>query len=308
MEKSVTTFNKRLIKVSLMLIALSVFVSAVAMTQVVKADAAISLSPIGGVAGKVVNIKGDGFGDRTMVAISVGATEVTRTNSTFDGQIATYFYVPNIRYGMYTVTAVEKKYDRIAKTWTTTGNSATARFNVMPSGSSADASTPQPSTPSDTSITPIIPSTPSGTTIAGGEGDLGPLTIGLVAVALVAIFVPATAFYLRSSKRKSGYDDARPETPYDTPTLPPAPSRYQSTTGSAPSSYTSKQFSRPSVSTPYRQQSSFSSPTSRPFSGSRYSPSSSFSRPTTGTKICHSCHKAVRSDYSVCPYCHKVLR
>jgi hypothetical protein len=317
LEKHVGFSHERLIRVSLILLFLSILISVGAITQTVKAqDPTIKLNPVGGGVGRSVEVTADGFGlgqmrkGHNVLIVYFGTIgEVTRMHTTAPGTYTASFNVPDVPRGGYTVKATEWIFDPQTGSWTIEGNSASAKFTVITSGTS----TSPPSSEGEESTW----WDPGGTPIVASEGDLGPLTIGLIAVALVAIFVPATALYLRGSKRNRVYDDERPESPYYKPETPSAPNRYQATTRSYQPSYRSQQLTRPTVTPKYRQQPSYGyysqpsrpySTTRRPYSTTSYAQPSSYSRPTPHTMICHNCHKAVSDDYNICPHCHKRLR
>jgi hypothetical protein len=174
--------------------------------------------------------------------------------------------------------------------------------------------TPKPSpvvSPSPTEIPWNFPSynPTQSPTVKGGFWS--PLTIGIVVVALVAFAVPAVFFYTRRGKQKILLDEERP---FNSPEFPAASnrstvsSRYSQS--SYQSSYQSQQSSKPTETTRYGQQPSYSyrQQQSNPSVTTRSTQTSSYSRPPPYTKICPHCKRGVRNDQNICPYCDKRLR
>jgi hypothetical protein len=142
----------------------------------------------------------------------------------------------------------------------------------------------------------IRPTTQSG-------GFWSPLTIGLVAVALVAFLVPVTFFYMRHGKQKPLLDEkpsfntqARPAS-----TSSPVASRYQS-------SYGSQQYGKPTQTLRYGQVSNSRQQPPNPYSTARSTRTSSISRPPAYSKTCPHCKRGIRNDQNVCPYCYKKIK
>ena len=139
------------------------------------------------------------------------------------------------------------------------------------------------------------------------EGFWSPITIGIVAVALVAFTIPAAFFYTRRGKQKMLLDEMRqPEFP-SASNRSAATSRY--TQSSYQSSYQSQQSSKTPVTTRYGQTSSYGYRPQQSSSSvtTRSAQTSSYSRPSAYTKFCPHCKRAVRNDQNVCPHCDKRL-
>ena len=132
-----------------------------------------------------------------------------------------------------------------------------------------------------------------------------PLTIGIVAVAVVAFAIPVAFFFLRRGKAEPL---PKQETPIKTPERPmpnsPVSSRYPSY------SYSSQQTTRPGQPTRYGSMSSYRQQPPSPYSTTtvRSPPSSSVSRPAPYSKTCPNCKRAVSNDRNVCPYCYKRIK
>jgi hypothetical protein len=305
LEKSIATFHKSLIKVSLILLGLSILVSAIAVTQTVEAQTPILfLNPRSGPAGTDVLLTStEGFGSGTWVSVTFGQQQVITTRTTGGGKISASFRVPNVTSGVYPVTVTERITDSQGRV--VTGISAYAKFTVGESSGTSDDTT----TPSDgDSSTPdwVFPDDQT----SGASGGFDPLWIGLIAVVAIVILVPVTAFYLRSSRGGKGYEEERPMGPYDRPGAPSAPNVYQEPARGYQPSYRSQQPAGPTGTPQYRQVPSYGSGSqpSRPFSTARYARPSSYGRQTMDTKICRYCKQPVRGDYNICPFCNRRLK
>ena len=173
-------------------------------------------------------------------------------------------------------------------------------------------SSPSPSPAPEATEAPWIYPTnqPTKIPIVKSGGFWSPLTIGIVAAALVAFSVSAALFYVRRGKRKMLFDEERrfnTQEPPATSNRSAVISRYNQ---SYQSSYQSQQPARPTQTSRYRQPSSYShSPQSSSSSVTTPSTqSSSYSQPAPYTKICSHCKRTVRDDQNICPYCDKRLK
>lgn len=186
---------------------------------------------------------------------------------------------------------------------------------TFPPATPTPSPSPKPSfapSPSPSEIPWIFPTYhPTTNPTVGSGGFWSPLTIGIIVAALVAFIVPAMFFYVRRGNRKMLLDEDRP---FNTQELPAASdrsavvSRYSQS--SYQSSYQSQQSARPTETTRYGQQPSYSY-RQQPSNASvtpRSTQPSSYSRPPPYTKICPHCKRAVRNDQNVCPYCDKRLK
>lgn len=178
-----------------------------------------------------------------------------------------------------------------------------------PTPTTPPTATPKPSPASSPSPTefpwnfPSISPTTNPTVQSGGFWS--PLTIGLVALALVAFTVPLAFFYLRRGKQKMLREEELSFKAQELPgsNRPVVSSRYQS-------SYQSQQSTKPTVTMRYGQPSAYST-RQQPSSSSlttRSTLSSNTSRLPPYTKTCPHCKRAVRNDQNVCPFCDKRIK
>jgi hypothetical protein len=306
LEKSIATFHKSLIKVSLILLGLSILVSAIAVTQTVEAQTpTLFLNPKSGPAGtNVLLTSTEGFGAGTWVSVSFGETQVVTARTTQTGKLSASFTVPNVTSRVYPVTVIERITDSSGRV--VSGVSASVKFTVTTSSGTSDDTT----TPSDSDSSTPDWSFPDDQTSGVSGGGFDPLWIGLIAVVAIVILVPVTAFYLRGSRGDRGYEEERPRGPHDKPEMPSAPNVYQEPSRGYQPSYRSQQPTGPTGTPQYRQAPSYgiSSQPSRPLSTTRYSRPSSYGRQTMNTKICRYCKQPVRGDYNICPFCNRRLR
>lgn len=284
----------------------------------------IVLTPSQGPTGSSIIISGTGFTVGQTVTITFGSQTVgTSVTGGWDGEFTSTFNVPSVADGSYTVTATDSA-----------GDSATATFvvgpaaTVSPSGSTGATPTPYTGT-GGTTYTPYSTLPPTQTS----GGGVSTLVIALIAVIVViAVVVPLGFFMMsgRQNKRDRLLERERAPSPYaPQPTAPygqPAsPYNQPSPYSPASSPYTSP-YNRPS--SPYSPSSTYSSSaprygsssTSRPSMYDRYSqrgappPTSRYAPPASSQqssaygKTCPHCHRTVRGDYSICPYCNKRMR
>jgi hypothetical protein len=306
LDKSIATFHKSLIKVSLILLGLSILISAIAVTQTVEAQTPILfLNPRSGPVGTDVLLTStEGFGSGTWVSVTFGQQQVITTRTTGGGKISASFTVPNVNEGVYPVTVTERITDSQGRV--VTGISAYVKFTVGESSGTSDDTT----TPSDSDSSTPDWTFPDDQTSGASGGGFDPLWIGLIAVVAIVILVPVTAFYLRSGRGDRGYEEERPRGPHEKPEMPSAPNVYQEPSRGYQPSYRSQQPTGPTGTPQYRQAPSYgiSSQPSRPLSTTRYSRPSSYGRQTMNTKICRYCKQPVRGDYNICPFCNRRLR
>jgi len=261
----------------------------------------MTLTPFRGSGGTWITAYGFGFRPNGQVTISVFTTQLAKVQASSNyGTVHAQFKFPSVAPGTYPITATDDE-----------GNTASAMFTVT-GGSDY---TPPPTVPPEN--TPLAPATsppwvvPTGTstwsfptlkpsqTPDSKSGGLSPELIGaIIAVAAVAIILPA--FFL--VRRRGGKEPLPDESP---PTYKPGMPSVPTT---------------PSATTRYR------SPSSTFSASSRFGPSSSYDRQLTRSsmtlshtapryggssasmRMCPRCKHSVRDYYSVCPYCSNKLK
>ncbi|MGA2385906.1 MAG: hypothetical protein ABSG33_05190 [Candidatus Bathyarchaeia archaeon] len=317
MPKHHTNHNQALIKLALALFLLTLLTYAASTTPNTKAQTTgdIYLSPASGPIGSTVTISGDGFTGST--TITFGGTTVA-TITTQPNPIDNYPYLS----GYFTVPKSATSGTSATVTATDAyGDSAQASFSVT----SGSASTPTPS--SSTSATPTPYQQQSGSsgsttsytfapTVAPvqSSGFWSPLAIGAV-VAVIALIIIISLLFMRTSgggkRERERMLEREPmpyrSAPYGQPTQPTSPynppaSQY----GQSTSGYQSR-YNRYSYASRYSQSPSNQS-YSRPPVTSRYSqPSYGAQQSAAAGKTCPHCHRAVKGDYKICPYCYKKI-
>ena len=300
--------------VTAILVLLAVCVLTSLTSEIVSAQASVTLYPTQGPVGKQVIVNGLGFGQYASVTISFNGKVVQQTQVTgmYGGMVAGLFTVPaGTADGTYNVVVTDSD-----------GNSATAPFIV-----GASVATPAPSSPSNSPF----PTSPSGSnngvtptytpfiypTIQPQNSGLDPLIIGLIVVVVaVAVIVPMFFMFFRNRSprrdlllereplpyRSDPYAPAGqptpPSSPYSRQPFSQPPSRYSTPTS---------RYSSPSTSR-YTQNTAYSRYSARPTATDRYSAPSSSVQQSNSEKVCPNCKRTVKGDYSVCPYCYKRMR
>jgi len=257
-------------------------------------DQTLRLNPTFGKVGDSIKLYAYGFAQGSLCKIRFENTEILRNYANDSGTLEMTIQVPALTAGQHTVSVTDASGTSASTQFTITTIIGYTTTTGQPSQSASAAPT---SNPFQTQ-TPSISFKPSTATPKPGESFWNNTTLGIVAVAVViAIIVPLALFYRRGSGRKdllSEEETSNAQQPA-APAYPSAPaaSRYQSSTGSrygqSPSS-SSNTLLRPTFST------------SRPTATSRYA------QPTTAMRNCPRCNHPIRSDYSICPYCHKRLK
>ena len=280
---------------------------------------ALSISPDQGLAGTVVDVSGIGFAANASVTISFGDSAVTTAYVDDSGNVNAEFNVPSVSAGSYVVNATDDAGGSATASFTVTSESFTS--TSLGSGSTSTGTTTTTTTPTSTatapSPTPYTPTPsrspsavptyqPTNPPTAASSEFWSPLTLGIIAVVLIAFSSSATVLYARRGSRKPFIDEERP--PY-TPQYPSTPDGYamaprygqppypsqQATSTVSPSRYS------PPPSYMYSQQ------TSRPYATARPYQSQSYSRPSSYA-TCPRCRHAVSGNLNVCPYCGNRLR
>lgn len=217
---------------------------------------------------------------------------------------------------------------------TSTSSSSTSSSST---GSSSSGSTSSGSTSSGNGFPTLPP-----TTTSSSSGFFSPLVIAIIVVVLLAVAIPSVLFlrgngdkrrmmYERERERdrerdRMSYGSQPGQGPYGGGSgggysqpprgYGPQPSNYgpppSSTSGSRYTPYSYRQPSQSSYQSRYSQPASSYRPSSY---ASRYSQpqgqmqqpqqQSSYSRPAARTKTCSHCHRSVREDQNICPYCNK---
>jgi hypothetical protein len=182
------------LKLSMILTIVFVLFYAASMVPQVRAEATISVDPTGGQAGDTIVLKGDGFPILTTVYIYWGSQIITQTKTgPSSTDINAQFPVPNTVPGQYTIIAKD-----------TAGNSPSVLFTVLPGGTTPTPTdvTPEPSTgdtpePTDETSEPTdIEPTPVD------SGFLNTTTIAIIAVVLIAVFIPLILLFMRRGGSK----------------------------------------------------------------------------------------------------------
>ena len=286
---------------------------AISITPIAKAQArapSITLSPNSGPVNTIVSVNGTGFAPNSPVSICFvsgnNALLLAYSSGTDpNGNLAAQGNVPSdLAAGTYVVSATDASSDTATSTFTvSTGGVAPVTIPTSaPSSTIPPYSTPQPT------YAPPVQS-------AGGISGL--LIGGIVAVVAVAIIIPMF-FVLRSrgggSRRDKLLEREQPSPFREQPNVQqPAPGYGQPAPGyNQPSSgYRSGSYQ---PSSRYQPR-SYGQPSITPGAPSRYGqpssyrqPSSYAQQPMSGGKTCPNCHRAVRADYSICPYCYKRMR
>ncbi len=315
MAKNQINLKKSLVIVTFTLLIAGILLSAI---PTASANGVISVQPNQGKPGTLINVNGGGFSGRVFISFNgTGVGNGMLPNSM--GSIQGSFAVPNVAAGTYNITASDNNGVTPAVIFTVLDSNASPSPSSSPSSHTA---TPHPSsthtvapTDSGSSTTATPHSTRRSTVAANSEnGFFSPLVIGIIAVVAVIVVVLLLIFMLRARGGGRRRDDLlrREEPPAyrppPTPTPPtppstPASSPFATTSASRPYVTAAERYGRPTTYRPptYGQQSTGSTITSRP------TPSYS-QQPTSGTKTCPNCKRAVRADYSVCPYCYKRMK
>ncbi len=290
----------------------------------------ISLSPNQGQAGSTVDLSGTGFAASSSVTVTFGDSEVLSTFADPSGGVGGEFVVPFVSADVYVVNATDDTGGSATTTFTITAAMGGTSGGPSSSGStSTSTTTTTTTTTTQTSTTSTTPnnsptptpkpytnptgsggtqtSQPTSTPTPANNGLWSPLTIGIIAVVLVAFFVPAFMLYARQGKRRYLEEDRR----YRTPKYPSAPSGPTVATQNTQVPYQSRQaastFATSRYSQPSRYSSSYSQQRPRAYGATRpYQ--QSYSRPTAFAKTCPYCKRTVRDGMSVCPSCGKRLR
>ena len=312
MPKKQNNLKKSIVTVIFTLLIASILLSTI---PTASATGSVSVQPNQGKPGTLINVNGGGFSGRVFISFNgTGVGSGMLPNSM--GSIQGSFAVPNVPAGTYNITARDDNGVTPGVVFTVLD----ANASPSPSSSSSHTATPRPSTthtvaPTDSDSTATPHSTRRSTVAANSEsGFFSPLVIGIIAVVAVIVVVLLLIFMFRARGGGRRRDDLlrREEPPAyrppPTPTPPtppstPASSPFATTSASRPYVTAAERYGRPTTYRPptYGQQSTGSTITSRP------TPSYS-QQPTSGTKTCPNCKRAVRADYSVCPYCYKRMK
>jgi hypothetical protein len=335
----------KLTKLTLSLVIVCMILAVVMVTPVSANSVAVTLTPQGGHVGSRVNVHvasgSDGFGYKTAVSFYFGAATLpflTLFTTPDTGALDTSFNVPVVAPGSYVVTLKNGA-----------GDTGTATYNVLPS----ESTSPETASPTDepTDTTPTDEPTdytptdePTDITTNSG-GFFNGTTIAIIAVVLIAIFVPLTIMFMRrGGNRRDMYDERRGEGPMGPAGQGPYGGGAQGYgAGPAPSYGPQGGYGAPA---PYARQAGYgSSPYARPtgyggapggYGGapggggygrqmgpppSRYgggAPSrygggggyggAGYGRPMGPTRTCPNCRAPVREDVNICPNCNRRLR
>jgi hypothetical protein len=309
---SLRVLKETLARLAIAIVCLAILSSALSLSQTVKGQGqTLSISPGQGPVGTTVAVSGTGFVTTATITINFGPTAVATTFAS-DGIINSEFTVPSVPPGQYIVTAMDLADFSMQHN---AGLSAEATFTVTSgSSSSTQAPTPLPTiVSSSTQAPPAVTSAPSSSgnprlstyqpTTGSSGGFWSPLTISLIAAALIAFSVSAGLLYSRRGKEKTMLEEK-----------PPPYSRGQAAASSVSSSYAGydqsiRSSQQPSVTRNGPPQSSgYSKQSPSPPMTERLNQPSSYSQPGHYTKTCPRCKKVVRDDQNICPYCDKRLR
>lgn len=280
-------------------------------------SATITLTPSEALPGTTVILSGEGFSTIQATQISFNGKNVGSDQAGgWNGEIYLTFTVPNVSDGSYTVTANDG-----------VGDSASAQFVVgqpLATATPVGQATPTPytgigGTPTYTPYYTLPPTQSSGSGVSL-------LLVALIAVIVaIAVIIPFTFFMMRGRpskrdrllERQPAPYTPQPTAPYSQPTSPynqPPPRSPTSASYSSPYNRPTSQYNSSSTSRSYSQSSSYrpsmydrysQRPATQP--SSRYTPSSSTGQSSNYGKTCPHCHRTVRSDYNICPYCNKRL-
>jgi hypothetical protein len=252
------------------------------------------------------------FGSATLQDIYTGPTDTSGSGGE---------YVPNVAPGQYTITVTGSFGESGTATFAVTSGSA----STSPPVSSSPAPYQSPTTTYSGTGGVLPYSYPTASPATGGGGFWSPLAIGVVAV-VVALACFMTVVFVRRGgggggaarryreererERESYRSTSLPENaaPYSPgygaqpPQQTPA-YRYGSSTQSSVPYYRAR-YAPPSSST-YRSR--YSAPPLNPTMPPRAAQAPVSSAPPMRTKVCKHCHRDVREDFSICPYCFKKM-
>lgn len=319
MGKPPINLKKELARVTIALLFLIILTSVAAINQVAKAqDQVLSITPNQGPAGAEINVYGTGFNTAAPISISFGDSQIAIIYAS-SGIVNTEITVPSVSSGSYIVTAMDLASYSMQHN---AGLSASASFIVI---SGSPIQTPIPTAiSSSTQTAPTIPPTtsssenpiehpyyqPTPSPRTENSGFWSPLTIGIIAAALIVFFVPATLMYTKRNKQKLFLDKEPSILPPHTQEPPVAPNRATATTRYSRLQFQSQQQTTPVTNAQYNQQPShiYSQQLTKPPANTQATQSQSYNRQQSFTKVCPRCKKSVRDDLNICPYCDKRLR
>ena len=185
----------------------------------------ISLSPNQCQAGSTVDLSGTGFAASSSVTVTFGDSEVLSTFADPSGGVGGEFVVPFVSADIYVVNATDDTGGSATTTFTITAAMGGTSGGPSSSGSTSTSTTTTTTTTTTqtltTSTTPnnsptptpkpytnptgsggTQTSQPTSTPTPANNGLWSPLTIGIIAVVLVAFFVPAFMLYARQGEKK----------------------------------------------------------------------------------------------------------
>lgn len=273
----------------------------------VKAAPSLSLSPSSGPPGTQVQVSGNGFVVSATIDLN---NQFVTTVSASSGAISAIVTIPSTATnGNYEISVTDAASQTAEAIFTVTGSTYTSTATTSPSTSYPTTPQVTPSVPQSTTYTyPTY--APTIAPVAQSSSFWSPVVIGVIGVIVaVAVILPAAFLLTRSPKRDRMLE--REPLPYRSepvqpvqppPAYGPHTSRYgQQTSGYQPrySQYASR----------YRTTGTTGQSASMPATSSRYSQSApTVQQPASVGRTCPHCHRAVKGDYSICPYCYKKMK
>ncbi len=283
---------------TMVVLVMFVFCTVAYVVPTVKATVSLSLTPNSGPAGTEVTYLGTGFVAHANIYINgVFFTTVQAQTGTISGQLQIPANAPVGTVTIHAVDAVPQAVDAIFQVTSSSSSSSTTSSSPAPSSTPVET----PSSPQLTTYTyPTL--VPTQTPIVQSSGFWSPTVVAVVGVVVaLAIIIPLGFFFTRGPKRERLLErEPLPIQPVQPPpAYAPPTSRYGQSTSSYQPRYSS-----------YMSRYSSSAQTSRPTMTSRYGQSTapSIQQPTAVGKTCPHCHRAIRGDYNICPYCYKKIK
>ena len=279
-------FNERIFgKAAIALLALTVLMLTIIASPTVKAGATISFgTPSQAPTGALATLYLQGFPQGSSIEITLGDTVIGYARADYySGNAMAGVRIPNVAPGDYTVTATCK------------GVTATTTLTVIQGASPTPTVAPTESTGTSN---PLIP-TPTSNLVTGGSGFWSPLTGALIAVVIVLGIILVFMFMRRGKSKMPEYEER---------------SRYERSPrydGRPPSDERSVYGEKPRYDERARYQPQMSSSSRTPYTPytpPRTNQPASTSQLPPHTTICKHCHRPVRDDLNVCPYCFKRIR